>query len=207
MLRQTIALVSFSILATLGVITPAHAEITATIGDFGSLDGYDFVTSLPPSTYQNIGTFTFTLPAGAGASGITVSGSFGSIFYGTTTALSDYYLGFAGDEEAVEVAACDDPAADCYSAQAEGPTAWTATLTQTQIGLLLPAIDAGAIDFGYTWDTTTPPVPDALSQTGYDPQYVNAGPATLVISPEPSTVLLCFSGLTGLAALRRFRKL
>jgi hypothetical protein len=207
MIKQTIALVSFSFLATLGLIVPAHAEITATIGDYGSTDSYDFVTTFPDGTYQNIGTFTFTLPAGAGASGITVSGSFGSILYGTTTALSDYYLGFAGNEEAVEVAECDDPAAACYSAQAEGPTAWSATLTQAQIGLLLPAIDAGAIDFGYTWDSTTPPVPDGASPTGYDPQYVNVGTATLMISPEPSTVLLCFSGLAGLAAFRRFRKL
>jgi hypothetical protein len=208
MIKQTSSAVFLSIVASLVLTTPAHAgDIIATIGSYDSPDGYDFVTTSPPTTYQLIGTFAFTIPTGESATNITISGSFGN-GDGTTTALSDYYLGFGGDEEAVVVANCDSTSANCYSGQ-EGPYNWSATLTQAEIADLAPALAAGSIDFGYTWDSTTPPFSDPLSPTGYDDQYVYAGAATLDItpSPEPATVLFCFSGLAGLAAFRRFRKL
>ncbi len=53
---------------------------------------------------------------------------------------------------AVEVAACDSISANCYSGQ-EGPYSWSATLTQAEIAALAPALAAGSIDFGYTWDS------------------------------------------------------
>jgi hypothetical protein len=152
MTKQILALAVLCIGAAFVLTTSAHAgEVVATLGSWDSPDSYDFETSFPPTTYQSIGTFTFTIPAGATAASVTISGSFGNGDSGTT-ALSDYYLGFAGDEEAVEVAACDNILADCYSAT-EGPTTWTATLTQAEISVLATALANGSIDFGYTWDS------------------------------------------------------
>jgi hypothetical protein len=205
MTKQILALAVLCIGAAFVLTTSAHAsEVVATLGSWDSPDSYDFETSFPPTTYQSIGTFTFTIPAGATAASVTISGSFGNGDSGTT-ALSDYYLGFAGDEEAVEVAACDNILADCYSAT-EGPTTWTATLTQAEISVLATALANGSIDFGYTWDSVDylgNPVPS----TGFD-QYVYAGAATLDITPtpEPETGLLWLTGLIGLAAFWRFRK-
>jgi hypothetical protein len=183
-------------------------QFVSTVPAWDSNDSYDFNSTYPPTTYQADGTFTFTIPAGLTIAGITITGSFGNGDSGTT-ALSDYYLGFAGNEEAVEVAACDDPTANCYSGQ-EGPYTWTATLTPAQIATLASAITAGSIDFGYTWDADPPaqPIADLLAPNGYDAQYVYAGAATLDINttPEPATCLFCISGLAGLVALKRFRK-
>ena len=75
-------------------------------------------------------------------------------------------------------------------------------MTPTEIAALGPGLAAGSLDFGYTWDSGVPPVPDFLSPTGYDDQYVYAGAATLDITPtpEPGTALLWFTGVMGLAA-------
>jgi hypothetical protein len=210
MTRQTIAAVVLCACAAIGLATPAHADdIIANTGSYDSPDGYDYSTTTPPAGYQLIGTFDFTIPAGVNAANITISGSFGNGDV-PNTALSDYYLGYAGNETAVEVAACDSISANCYSGQ-EGPYTWTATLTQTEIAGLAPALADGSIDFTYTWDSSPPaqPISDFLSPTGYDDQYVYTGAATLDITPtpEPATVLFCFSGLAGLAAFRRFRRL
>lgn len=205
--KHILTVVALSILAVFVLTTPAHAtEVIATTSSYDSPDGYDFVTTTPPSGSTTIGTFTFTIPAGESAASITISGSFGNGDSGTT-ALSDYYLGFAGDETAVEVAACDDPSANCYS-NGNGPWTWTATLTQAEITALAPALAAGSIDFTYTWDSGAPAIPDPLSPTSYDDQYVYAGAATLDITPtpEPGTSLLWFTGLVGLAAFWGFRK-
>jgi hypothetical protein len=207
MTKQIVAIAVLCIGAALFLTTPAHAtDVVATLPSYDSPIGYDFSTTFPAPGSTTIGTFNFTIPAGASVAGITISGSFGNDD-GTTTALSDYYLGFAGDEEAVEVAACDNILADCYSAT-EGPTTWTATLTQAEISVLATALANGSIDFGYTWDSDTPPFQDFFSPTGYDAQYVYAGAATLDITPtpEPETGLLWLTGLIGLAAFWRFRK-
>jgi hypothetical protein len=206
MIKQTIALVFFSMVASLVLTTPAHAgEITATVGSYDSPVGYDYNSSFPPTTDQFIGTFSFTPVVPDTALGITISGSFGN-GDSPTTALSDYYLGYSGNEEAVEIEPCDSYTADC-AANENGPTNWTATLTPAEITDLAPALAAGSIDFSYTWDAMPPaePIFD-LFTGGYDPQFVYAGAATLDIAPEPATVLFCFSGLAGLAAFRRFRK-
>jgi hypothetical protein len=211
MKKQTIASIILCAGAAIGLTTPAHAgDISATVAQYDSVDGYDYVNTFPPATYQNIGTFTFTLPPGLGAASITISGSFGDLSVSPTTAQSDYYLGFAGDEEAVTVANCDSPTADCTDGE-EGPYDWSLTLTPSEIFALASGLSAGSIDFGFTWDAavadggTVEPV-----YFGDTPQfqYIDAGEATLDItpSPEPATVLFCFSGLAGLAAFRRFRK-
>jgi len=209
MTKQKIAVILLCAGAVIGYTAPAHGDIIATTPSYDSPNGYDYVTTLPPTTYQLIGTFGFTVPAGESVVGITISGSFGNGDV-PNTELSDYYLGFAGNEEAIPVANCDNISANCYSGE-EGPYGWSVTLTQAQIGELAPALAAGSIDFTYTWDASPPvvPVSDLLSPTGYDPQYIYAGAATLDItpSPEPATALFCFSGLAGLAVFRRFRKL
>lgn len=210
MTKRIIPAIILASALTLGLASSARAgDIIQTLPDFGSPDSYDFVTASPPTTSTTDGTFTFTPPTNS-VDGITISGFFGSELYGVNTALSDYYLGFAGDETAVEVAGCDNISLNCYSGQ-DGPYSWMATLTQAQIAILAPAIAAGSLDFTYTWDQSPPaqPIPDLLSPTGYDPQYVNVGPATIDISstPEPATFLFGFSGLAALAAVRRFRKI
>jgi hypothetical protein len=190
--------------AAIALITPAQASLITASYDS---PGYDYVTADPPSGSTTIGTFTFTPLAASELSytSLSVTGSFGNADL-SVTALSDYYLGYLGAEEAVKVATCDSILLNCYSGQ-EGPYSWTATLTAPQIALLAPALEAGSIDFTYTWGNN-PTLPDGLSETGYDPQIVYAGPATLAVSvsPEPATVLICFGGLAAVVALRRFRK-
>jgi hypothetical protein len=206
MTRQTIAVAFFSITATFIATSSAQGGFIQTLASYDSPTGYDYVTTIPtPGQSTTIGTYTFTIPA-ADVTGITISGTFGNGDV-PNTALSDYYLGFSGDETAVEVAACDSIADNCYSGQ-EGPYSWSVTLTPTEIADLQPALAAGSLDFTYTWDSSPPavPIPDALSPTGYDDQYVYAGAATVDISysPEPAAILLCFSGLAGVFVLRRF---
>ena len=209
MTKATLTTAVLSLGAVFALTLPAHAgAIVVTVPSYDSPNGYDYATTQPPTGFQLIGTFTFAIPPGESAAGITISGSFGNGDV-PNTALSDYFLGFGGNEEAVEVASCDSISANCYSGL-QGPYAWSATLTQAQIAALAPALAAGSIDFTYTWDSSPPaqPVMDPLSPTGFDPQYVYAGAATLAITPtpEPATVLFCFSGLAGLAAFRRFRR-
>lgn len=214
MTKQTIAAAFLSIASALVVTSSAQAQLlyaTPSLGEFQSPDSYDFsgAGNYPPSTYQNIGTFTFTPIPIAGVVSVTISGAFGFPF-NTTTALSDYYLGDSTDgEEAVEVAECDSASANCYSGE-EGPYNWSLTLDSTEIADLANGLEDGSIDFGYTWDQGTPPISDPIfgDSNGYDLQYVNAGAATLQVaySPEPATVLFCFSGIAGILALRRFRR-
>jgi hypothetical protein len=207
MTKQTIAAIILCAGGAIGLTTPAHAgEITATVASYDSTNSYDYSSTFPPTTYQNIGTFTFTPVDPEPILGITISGSFGN-GDSPTTALSDYYLGYSGDdatEEAVPIEQCDNYLDDCASNE-DGPTNWTVTLTGAEITDLAPALAAGSIDFGYTWDQipTAQPVDFFGSPT---PQYVYAGEATLTIAPEPATVLFCFSGLAGLVAFRRLRK-
>lgn len=207
MTKQTLSTAVLCIGAAFVLTTPAHAGdiITSTIPDFGSTDGYDYSTTFPGDEITTAGTFTFTIPAGVSAGSITISGSFGNPDDGFGTALSDYYLGDSlGDGElAVEVAGCDDPTNNCASGDL-GITDWTTTLTQAQIADLTNGLEAGTLDFSYTWDSSPPVIPTP----GFD-QYVNVGAATLDITPtpEPATALFCFGGLAGLAAFRRFRKL
>jgi hypothetical protein len=203
MAKRTITAAILSLGAAFVLTTPAHAgpiDITLPGGSYDSPNGYDFVSTFPPAGSTTIGTFSFSIPAGALVTGITISGTFGN-GDGQTTALSDYYLGYSGNETAVEVAACDSILADCYSGQ-NGPYSWTDTLTPANLGTLASAIAGGSLDFTYTWDNNT-----QFAFSGFD-QYVYAGDPTLAIqvTPEPAPVLLCFGGLAGLAVLRRYRR-
>lgn len=200
-----------SIGAAIILTTPVQAgEIILNTPSYDSPNGYDFDTTFPPTGPTTIGTYTFTPFTAAeldSITGITISGTFGN-GDSPTTALSDYYLGISGgDETEVEVAACDSILDNCYSGQ-EGPYAWNATLTPTEIADLAPALEAGSIDFTYTWGSS-PPISDPFfSSTGYDDQYVYAGATQLEITstPEPNTVLFCLGGMAGVIMLRRFRK-
>jgi hypothetical protein len=201
MTTRTLTAAILSLGAVFALTIPAHAgPILVNLPSYDSPDGYDFVTTFPPVGSTTIGTFTFSIPASELVTGITISGSFGNGDSGTT-ALSDYYLGFAGDETAVEVASCDNILDDCYSAQ-NGPTSWSYTLTAGDVSTLSSAIAGGSLDFTYTWDDNT-----QFAFPGFD-QYVYAGAVTLDIqtTPEPATVLMCFGGLALIAALRRFRR-
>jgi len=205
MAKGTLTAAILSLGAAFVLTTPAHAgPIVVTLPTYyDSPNGYDFVATFPPPGSTTIGTFTFSIPASALVTGITISGTFGNPDNGST-ALSDYYFGFTGDETAVEIAACDSILANCYSNQ-NGPTPWTYTLTAANLSTLGSAITSGSLNFTYTWDNNT-----QFAFSGYD-QYVYAGDPTLDIqtaqtAPEPATTLMCFGGLVALAALRRFRR-
>jgi len=202
MAKRTLTAAILSLGAVFALTTPARAgAIAVTLSSYyDSPNGYDFVSTFPPSGSTTIGTLTFSIPASELVTGITISGTFGNADNGTT-ALSDYYLGYSGHETAVEVAGCDGILANCYSAQ-NGPTTWTYTLTSGNLSALASAIASGSLDFTYTWDNNT-----QFAFTGYD-QYVYAGDPTLAIqvTPEPAPVLLCFSGLAGIAVFRRSRR-
>jgi hypothetical protein len=202
MTKHTVTAALLSLGAVFVLSTPARASvIDVTLSTYyDSPNGYDFVSTFPPSGSTTIGTFAFSIPAGALVTGITISGTFGNPDNGTT-AQSDYFLGYSGHETAVEVAGCDSILADCYSAQ-NGPTMWTYTLTSANLSTLAPAIASGSLDFTYTWDNNT-----QFAFPGYT-QYVYAGDPTLAIqtTPEPAPALLCFCGLAGIAVLRRFRR-
>jgi hypothetical protein len=70
------------------------------------------------------------------------------------------------------------------------------------LSTLAPAIASGSLDFTYTWDNNT-----QFAFPG-DEQQVYAGDTTLSlqVTPEPASVLLFFSVLAGIVALRRFRR-
>lgn len=203
--KRIIPSIIFASALTVGLASSAHADIIQPLASYDSPSGYDFVTTTPPSGSTTIGTYTFTIPTDVSVTGITILGAFGNSDV-PNTALSDYFLGFAGNETAVEVAQCDSASANCYSGQ-EGPYSWSATLTAAQIATLAPAFTAGSLDFTYTWGSS-PAIPDFFSPTGYDAQYVYTGATTIDVSlsPEPATVLFCLSGMAGIVALRRFRK-
>jgi hypothetical protein len=194
----TAAILSLGTVFALTTI-PARGDVLVTLPTYyDSPNGYDFVSTFPPVGSTTIGTFTF--PNGLPVIGITISGTFGNPDVGAT-ALSDYYLGFSGNETAVQVAACDSILNNCYAGQ-NGPTPWSYTLTAANLSTLASAIAAGSLDFTYTWDNNT-----QFAFAG-DLQYVFAGAPTLDIqvAPEPAAALICFAGLAGIAALRRFRR-
>lgn len=200
MTKRTLTVAILSLGAAFILTTPARADIIQTLPSYDSpLPGYDFVSTFPPSSPTTIGSYSFTIPATDLVTGITISGTFGN-GDSATTALSDYYLGFSGNEMAVPVAGCDSISADCAQG---GPTPWTYTLTSADLTTLASAIGNGSLDFTYTWDAAQ------IAFPGFD-QSVYAGPATIDIqvtpTPEPASVLLLFSALAGIAVFRRFRR-
>jgi hypothetical protein len=196
MAKRTLTAAILSLGTVFALTIPVRGDVLVNLPSYDS-PGYDFVSTNPPAGTTTIGTFTFS--AGLPVTGITISGSFGN-GDSPTTALSDDYLGFSGNEMAVEVAACDSLVSDCAS-NTNGPTAWSYTLTASNLSTLASAIAAGSLDFTYTWDSPPFAFPGVL-------QYVYTGASTLDIqvAPEPAAALICFAGLAGIAALRRFRR-
>jgi hypothetical protein len=202
MTKQGFVTAIFCAGAAIGLTTPAQADIIpAPIPSYDGI-GYDFTTpQTTPAAFTTIGTFSFTIPTGSPVTGIVVSGSFGNND-SPTTALADFFVNYTGVGSPVEVASCDNPMADCFS-NTNGPTAWTYTFTSADLANVAAQIAKGTLDFSFTMDQ--PP----FTQTGLD-WTVYAGQTSIdlqVATPEPFTVLMCFSGLSGIAVLRRFRKL
>jgi len=193
-----------------GVITLPNSDMNSNIGNYyyyDSNDSYDFVSTFPLSTeITTVGTFTYTVPAGEVITGLTVSGTFGN-GDSPDTALSEYFLGYNGNETAVQVASCQSITADCYD-NPNGPTSWSDILTGSALSSVASALEAGGVDFSYTWDTN--PADEAAEAAADQLQFVYAGDPTITIqltqTPEPATVLICLGGLAGIAALRRFRR-
>ena len=168
------ALLSIAVAFIATASAQASLIVTASTPEFQSPDSYDFSGSgnFPPTTYQNIGTFTFA-PIPFDVNSITISGTFGNLDYNSTTALADFYVGDATDgETAVNVAGCDSASADCYSGQS-GPYFWTVTLSGAQLTSLSYGLTHGSIDFGYIWSQNTPAQMDAIGgdANGYDLQF------------------------------------
>ena len=168
----------------------ARADIIATIGEFNGAPDFDFDPADYPLAPVLIGDFTFSIPSGGSVVGGTISGTFGNNDVSPITAPSDYFI----DNGVIEVASCDDGltgAAACDSGST--PTAWTYTLTSSDLSNLAADFAAGSIDFSVVQNFAI---------------AVQTGTTTLdlVVSPEPSMIFLICGGLAGIAFLRRFRK-
>jgi hypothetical protein len=176
-----------------GLAAPARADITATIGEYSGAPDFDFNPSDYPLAPVLIGDFTFTIPAGETVVGGTISGTFGNDSDpGVTdaTAPSDYFI----DGGAIEVASCDDSLSFSVACDtASTPTAWSYTLSASDLSNLSTDLSAGSIDFTAVQNF-------ALA--------VNTGTTTLdlVLAPEPSGIFLFGGVLAGVAVLRRYRK-
>jgi hypothetical protein len=203
MTKRTLIAAILSLGAAFVLTASARANTIVTLPSYDSPNGYDFNYTFPPTGPTTIGTFTFSLPAMV--TGVTISGTFGN-GDSPTSALSDYYLGFSGDETAVKVAGCDSISAPCYVDQ-NGPTSWTYTLTSANLSTLASAIASGSLDFTYTWGSSPPLCSGSTCPQGVYDQYVYAGATTIDIqtTPEPTYVPLLFSAFAGIAVLRRFR--
>jgi len=159
---------------------------------------YDGTTSFGPfPSTISIGTFSFAVPAGQKVSGGTISGTFGNNdVSGTTTVSAPADLFIAGGS--IEVAACDDSLS--YNAACDtgtSPTAWTYTLTHSQIASLATYFASGSID---------------LSAVQNGVFTVNTGAVTLDLTtsplgaaPEPGSLWLMGIGSISLALVKRFR--
>lgn len=188
MLKTTSLSIISSLALLLGFSNFAKADILV------SISNYDGTASFGPFPQTiDIGSFDFTVPAGESVIGGTISGTFGNNDVPGTTdtsAPADLFI----DGGAIEVASCDD--ALSYTAACDSgssPTPWTYTLTAGNLSTLGTELAAGSIDF-------------SAVQNGVF--TVNTGSVTLdlVVTPEPSTVLLLGSVFASFALMRLFRK-
>ena len=205
MTKRTFTAAILSLGAALILTTPARADTLTSLSRATTTARTDTTSSLRfhlPARPRS--ALLRTQSRRSTVTGVTISGTFGN-GDNPTTALSDYYLGFSGNEEAVEVAGCDSILADCYSNQ-NGPTAWSYTLTAANLSTLASAIAGGSLDFTYTWDNNT-----QFAFSGYD-QYVYAGrprrSASVhpTVTPEPASVAALFLRSRRARRLRRFRR-
>lgn len=145
---------------------------------------YDFSSTFPPSSIP-IGTFSFTaIPPGDHIASATISGTFGDVNYGTT-ALTDLYAG------GIEVAECDAPGGvypDCAVGTVDGSLVpWSYTFTDGSLTALAAELAAG-LDF-------------TAVQNGFGSVVVGTPTLSLVLTPEPGSIVLLASALA-LAAFR-----
>jgi hypothetical protein len=190
MLKHTIPTLIVSLALASALAAPVKADIISTIGEYNGSPDFDFNPGDYPLGSVLIGDFTFTIPAGDTVVGGTISGTFGNSDVSSTTAPSDYYI----DNGNIEVASCDDGltgSAACDTSST--PTAWSYTLTPTDISNLSAGLASGSIDFTVIQNFAV---------------AVETGTTTLdlVTTPEPSMIFLLTGGLAGIALLRRFRK-
>jgi len=182
-----LAVCAFS-LATLSPSAKADV-ITSTIAEYNGPQDFDFNSADYPLSSVLIGDFTFAIPTGQTVLGATISGTFGNNDVSPNTALSDYFV----DNGAINVASCDDPAANCFTGGTGEPTPWSHTFSAAELGSLSAAFASGTLDFTAVQNF-------AVS--------VATGTTTLSISitPEPATIFILCGGLAGIACLRRLRK-
>lgn len=179
---------------TFGLSSSAKAgDIIATIGPYEGAPSFDFSAPDYPLAAATIGNFSFTIPTGWSVAAGTISGFFGNDsdpFVTDSTAPSDYYV----NGGAIEVAACDDSlsfSAPCDTATT--PTAWSYTLSPSDLSNLAPAFGSGTLDFTVVQNFAI---------------TINTGITTLdlVVVPEPASAFALCGGLAGILLLRRFRR-
>jgi PEP-CTERM motif len=169
-----VLMVAATLLFCLSSARLAKADTVQAIGEYnGTGTYYDPGPYQPPTI---VGTFDIL----SGDTSITISGTFGNSVVDSTAGV-DLYLG------SILVASCVEDTT-CWTG-ASGTTAWSDTLTSTQIGLL----GTGVVDF------------TAVQTSQY---IIRLGVTTLdqvtpAAVPEPSTWLLLGTGVLALLGFAR----
>lgn len=108
--KRILSIAALMVVTLLSLASSSRAnQIVSTIGGFD--EPADFSGNYP-SSVENLGAFTFSIPTGFVIGSVTISGTFGNNDVpGTTnvTADSDYYVAGTTGGTTVEVATCDTP--------------------------------------------------------------------------------------------------
>jgi hypothetical protein len=203
MIKQTIATVFFSIVASFGLTVPAQAGVVVspTFGasnqtappDTTDYEGifYDGSSTFPPAGIS-IGTFNFTIPAGERVIGATISGTFGDVNI-PVTALADLFV----DNGTIEAGKCDIESdgvtyPPCAAGTVDGSLVpWSYTFSSTDLTNLATGFSHGSIDF------------TAVQNSPFGAVVVGDPTLDIQVSPEPASILTLAGGLLAFAAFRR----